>query len=349
MISVIVPVYNTADYLRRCIDSILCSSYEDFELILVDDGSVDYSASICRKYCEQDCRVKYFRQGHKGVSAARNKGIEESEGTWVLFVDSDDFISSDFLEAAAQEEFQKQELLLFDFMRTRNGQRIGGSRAGAGRNVCCHYEGKDRLHLIRCLLDMKPLQKKANANLASPWAKAYKKSVIEQHHIRFKENLTVYEDRLFNVEYFLVCRSYIYIQKQVYFAEVRADSAMRGFFPNYLQNDLRYQERLCSLLKRYRILSAVKTAYYNSVQSNMTDILVRGIFHPASTRTYRESCMQCDRMQKVKIYRKAVTYRKQAGNLPRRLLLHFYCRRRYHMVKLICRTSYRILKIAGWL
>lgn len=349
MVSVIVPIYNTAGYLRRCIDSVLCSSYEDFELILVDDGSVDHSASICRRFCEQDRRIKYFRQEHKGVSAARNKGIKESGGTWILFVDSDDFISPDFLEVAAKEEFQKQELLLFDFVRTRNGQMIGGSRAGARRNACRRYEGKDRLQLIRCLLDLKLLQKNANVNLASPWAKAYRKSVIEQHHIRFKEELAVYEDRLFNMEYFLACGSYTYIQRQVYFAEVRADSAMRGFFPDYLQNDLRYQERLCALLKRYHILPEVKAAYYNSVLSNMTDILVRGIFHPSGTRAYKECCGQCDEMQRVKIYRKAVQYRKQTGNFPRRLLLFFYCRKKYFIVKMICRTSYRILEIAGWL
>ena len=119
MISVIIPVYNTAGYLKRCIDSVLGSSYEDWELILVDDGSTDHSLFICKQYCKADCRVKYFRQEHRGVSAARNRGATESQGIWIVFVDSDDYISPDFLGTVASEEYQGQELLLFDFVRLK--------------------------------------------------------------------------------------------------------------------------------------------------------------------------------------------------------------------------------------
>ena len=96
MISVIIPVYNTEKYLDRCIRSVLNSTYKDFEVLLIDDGSVDGSLEICRTYCRLDRRVRFLTQKHGGVSEARNRGIQESRGEWLVFVDSDDFISEDF-------------------------------------------------------------------------------------------------------------------------------------------------------------------------------------------------------------------------------------------------------------
>ena len=95
MISVMIPVYNTEKYIGRCIDSVLASTCQDFEIILVDDGSTDSSLDVCRGYGRKDGRIRLFSQKHRGVSQARNKGIEYSEGEWIGFVDSDDMISSD--------------------------------------------------------------------------------------------------------------------------------------------------------------------------------------------------------------------------------------------------------------
>ncbi|MCI8592057.1 MAG: glycosyltransferase family 2 protein [Lachnospiraceae bacterium] len=348
MISVIIPVYNTAGYLKRCIDSVLGSSYEDWELILVDDGSTDHSLFICKQYSKADCRVKYFRQEHRGVSAARNRGATESQGIWIVFVDSDDYISPDFLGTVASEEYQGQELLLFDFVRLKKGRKPSGGRAAmAVKNEQGYDRESDRLYLVECLLNMRQLNKDGNISLASPCAKAYKKSVIDRYSLRFAEDLAIYEDRLFNLEYIGKARSCTYIRKQIYYVEVRMDSAMRGYNPDFLHNDIRYQKKLLDILKGSGLFPKVKAAYYSSVLSNMADILVRGIFHPLSTRTYQEKCRQCGEMRRVGIYRRAVKYNKRISNLPRQLLLFFYRRKYYRVVQLICRTSYKILEVTG--
>ena len=322
MISVIIPVYNTAGYLKRCIDSVLCSSYEDWELILVDDGSTDHSPFICKQYCKADCRVKYFRQEHRGVSAARNRGIAESLGIWIIFVDSDDYISADFLETVASEGYQTQEFLLFDFVRLKKGRKPSGGRAAMTVKKGRSYNREsDRTYLVECLLHIRQLNKGGNVSLASPCAKAYKKSVIDQYRFRFAENIAICEDRLFNLEYLLQARSCTYIRKQIYYVEVRMDSAMRGYNPDFLYNDIRYQKKLLDILKGSGIFPKVKAAYYSSVLSNMADILVRGIFHPLSTRTYQEKCRQCGEMRRVGIYRRAVKYNKRISNLPRQIFL----------------------------
>jgi glycosyltransferase involved in cell wall biosynthesis len=101
-ISVIVPVYKVEPYLHRCVDSILAQTFTDFELILVDDGSPDNCGSICDEYAEKDCRVHVIHQENGGLSAARNAGIDwvfaNSDSEWLSFVDSDDWVSTLFLE-----------------------------------------------------------------------------------------------------------------------------------------------------------------------------------------------------------------------------------------------------------
>ena len=96
--SVIVPVYNVSEYLEKCVDSIVDQNFEDFEIILVDDGSTDNSAQICKNYAEKFEKIKYCHKENGGLSSARNFGIEKSTGDYLLFVDSDDFLTGpDFL------------------------------------------------------------------------------------------------------------------------------------------------------------------------------------------------------------------------------------------------------------
>ena len=92
MISIIVPVYNVEKYLRECLDSILAQTFTDFELILVDDGSVDSSGAICDEYAGKDERIRVFHQNNQGQGAARNLGVEKAKSEWVLFIDSDDIV-----------------------------------------------------------------------------------------------------------------------------------------------------------------------------------------------------------------------------------------------------------------
>jgi len=91
--SIIVPVYKVEPYLRRCIDSILAQTFLDFELILVDDGSPDNCPGICDEYAEKDSRIKVIHQTNGGLSSARNRGIAAAEGEYLLFCDSDDYVS----------------------------------------------------------------------------------------------------------------------------------------------------------------------------------------------------------------------------------------------------------------
>ena len=99
MISVIVPVYNTEQYLPRCIESILSQSFTDFELLLIDDGSTDGSGAICDEYAKKDYRIRVFHQENQGSAASRQFGFEKAKGLYITSVDSDDWVESQYLES----------------------------------------------------------------------------------------------------------------------------------------------------------------------------------------------------------------------------------------------------------
>ena len=98
LISIIVPIYNVENYLRHCLESIQNQTYQNFECLLINDGSPDNSADICREYVSKDSRFRYFEKENGGVSSARNLGIERSKGQFITFIDSDDWVDSDYLE-----------------------------------------------------------------------------------------------------------------------------------------------------------------------------------------------------------------------------------------------------------
>lgn len=97
-VSIIVPVYNEEKHLNRCVDSVLCQTYSDLELLLVDDGSTDNSSAICDEYAQLDSRVRVFHKENGGVSKARNLGISKANAEWIMFLDSDDYLMKDALE-----------------------------------------------------------------------------------------------------------------------------------------------------------------------------------------------------------------------------------------------------------
>ena len=98
LISIIVPIYNSGRYLRQCLDSIINQSYKNFEVLLINDGSVDDSATICKEYVEKDSRIRYFEKENGGVSSARNLGLKNVKGNYITFVDSDDWVDENYLE-----------------------------------------------------------------------------------------------------------------------------------------------------------------------------------------------------------------------------------------------------------
>ena len=123
-ISIIVPVYNTAKYLERCVDSIVAQTYTDWELLLIDDGSTDRSGDICDRYAASDPRIQAFHKPNRGLTSARNHGLERASGEWVTHIDSDDWVEQEMLaKMLAKAEETDADVVICDFFFAQGDKR----------------------------------------------------------------------------------------------------------------------------------------------------------------------------------------------------------------------------------
>lgn len=206
-ISIIVPVYNVKNYLTRCVDSILACDETDFELLLVDDGSVDGSAELCDEYAERDNRIKTYHKKNGGVSSARNLGLENASGEWVFFVDSDDSVDEFYLtiDCSDADIIEKSYVAI-----SEKGEIIREKK----REKSCFT---DQESIYRFFVH------KRNNEL---WNKAFKRTLIGES--RFNENVSIGEDLLFYLDLLKRVRKYSFMEKGVYYYCERATSAMKS-------------------------------------------------------------------------------------------------------------------------
>lgn len=175
LISVIVPVYNAEKYLHRCIDSILNQTYAYFELLLIDDGSSDRSGNICDEYALKDGRVRVIHKKNGGVSSARNLGINKADGEWITFVDSDDWVESEYLKNFTQD---------------------------CDLSLQGYYNGDKIIRYKEAFVYSEPGAEYLNKNYVyGPYCKLFRSKIIKLNNIRFDENLSFGEDILFLLYY----------------------------------------------------------------------------------------------------------------------------------------------------
>lgn len=193
LISIVVPVYNVEKYLSRCIDSILKQSYENFELLLVDDGSTDNSGKICDYYKSLDSRIYVFHKKNGGVSSARNLGIKEAQGVFVTFVDSDDWLDTDYLKNFRIESISA------DFYISGALYDINGKPFSQKTYI---EENASSINSIVSVFFEQGLK-----NNGYPWGKLFSLKIIRDNNLFFDEELTINEDHVFIFGYYLLIHS----------------------------------------------------------------------------------------------------------------------------------------------
>lgn len=199
LISIIIPVFNADKYLSTCIDSILAQSYQNFELILVDDGSTDESGIICDHYQTKDNRIRVFHKTNFGVSHARNYGINVAEGEYLTFIDSDDYIDANYLASYIQHEE-------YDCV-------IGSYQTFPIVHMTIH---KEMAFSISNDNDLNSLCNYIAKIDGSIWCKLYHHSIINEHHVRFNEQMRFSEDTDFCLNYFRYAKTFKTISSNSY-------------------------------------------------------------------------------------------------------------------------------------
>lgn len=212
-VSIVVPVYNTAEYLPACLDSILAQTFTDFELLLVDDGSTDDSLQVCETYASRDARVRVFHQQNAGVSAARNHGVEQAQGDWLCYVDSDDTVSPLYLEHLVSLAQGDACLVMTSIAHSCHTNVITEDIVLYGTEIA-------RYMLERHILVD-----------SGPVAKLFSRQVLQRHGLQFPVGVHYGEDMVYLYTYLNLVDTVVLSTKNDYQVCVREGSLTTRYYP----------------------------------------------------------------------------------------------------------------------
>ncbi|RTZ00903.1 glycosyltransferase [Flavobacterium sp. RSP49] len=256
-VSIVVPVYNAHKYLHKCIDSILDQTFLDFELLLVNDGSLDGSAEICEEYAQKDSRVKVCHIPNSGVSAARNKGIELASGIHIAFVDADDWIENFFLERF-YEILRHDEIDLI----------VCGYCYEYVSNKPRHcYSLSDQKAKTKNQLGQVIPELEYNRMISTVWGKLYRRDIIVNNKLSFDTTISFGEDTIFTWSYLFLVNSiavtdtigYHYVQ----YDEITLTKKLYGCDITKKTRDKSYELRI-QIFEKYDLFS--NNRFLNAIQ-----------------------------------------------------------------------------------
>ena len=206
IVSIIVPIYNAEKTLARCVDSILNQTYQDYELLLVNDGSTDSSGGLCDSYAARDQRVRVFHKENAGVSNARNLALAQARGTYLQFLDSDDWITPEAtLSLVRAAEDHQCDLIISDFYRVV-GERVSHKGDIDEDSVLTREEYAAHM-----------MENPADFYYGVLWNKLYRREIVEAHHLRMDPEISWCEDFMFNLEYIRHAQRFYALQVPIYY------------------------------------------------------------------------------------------------------------------------------------
>ena len=273
MISIIIPIYNVEKYLEKCLDSILNQTYKNLEIILIDDGSTNNSPNICNSYCEKDKRIKIIHKNNEGVSSARNKGIELSKGKYIVFIDSDDYVSNEHIE------------VLYDCIISNNVDLVISNLIDISEDgIILNNEEKESflMNKDQCLKEL--LSEDNFYHLCC--GNIYRKDLLEK--IRFNCKYRIAEDLDFLYRYIKQISSAYFLSKNTYYYLKREGSATNSIYSEKWNDELKICNFIISEMvelennfhkyaKRKYIRLNINQAYRFKLNKNQTKILKNNI------------------------------------------------------------------------
>ncbi|TWT11024.1 glycosyltransferase family 2 protein [Streptococcus sp. sy004] len=251
--SLILPVYNVAEYLERCLTSILKTSFEDYEIILVNDGSLDNSSTICDTYARTYHQVTCYHIPNQGVAHARLFGLERAQGEYIWFIDPDDYILGDPLTQLVPSLDLLPDVLMFDYQDYHFQKKIV-------EKVTSPYYGYLNQETFR-----KQFVSLFGSNmLYTVWNKLYRRDFLLTHQLSFPK-LTFGEDTRFNFEVYRQLNSMVIVDGNYYTYVIgRPSSAANVYRPERLQAKLEEHTQLLTLLDEFGQESATLSRYLRS-------------------------------------------------------------------------------------
>lgn len=289
-VSIIVGLYNVSSFLKdKHLSCILQQTYSNWELLLVDDGSTDGTSMLCDQFAEQDSRIKVFHKENGGLGSARNVGIENATGEYLWFYDVDDEAELNLLEdCVAEMEKRWVDLMIFGFWAITPSQNLTEE---------VHFTEKEirgQKQLRDCYLDDLLFVRYGNG---FAWNKMYRRSFIEQNHLRY-ENQRIQQDEVFNLKVYLKVNS-IYLSSKLFYHYFiyNAGNTRSRFIPNRFEIYKSIFNHFLEIRKLWNITDKRFDSYlYQRFYSNVEQCFIFNLFHPDCTWDQNEKRKVLEKM-----------------------------------------------------
>ncbi len=251
-ISIVIPVYNSAKYLRECLDSVVAQTFSDWEVVTVDDGSPDESPAILDEYASRDARFKVIHKANGGVSAARNDGLDAATGEYILFVDSDDYLEQNALRIAYEEAIRvNADVVIGDYFAvTPKGRRryqffsenfVATERSLIGKlQQTMLYSGYSPYYSSSC-----------GYLFGAQWTKLFRRSMLVEKVVRFPTSISLFEDGVFGLTAFEHAKVISYLRVPFYNYRVLETSLCHSYKYNNIDLYKRISFEIRSLAERF--------------------------------------------------------------------------------------------------
>ena len=245
MISVIVPVFNCIHTLEKCIGAICAQTATNLEILLIDDGSTDGSQLLCDRFASEDTRIRVFHKLNGGVSSARNMGLDNAKGEYIMFCDGDDWVEPEWCERLCLAAAENPGCL-----PVCNYYRSAPDRETINREVLCQVIEERIAKEDFFSLNQYEL-------LGIPWNKIFRRTILEENHIRFRPDLSLGEDLFFNLDYLhCLMDGFVFVNRPLYHYTIGSmDSLSAKYYPDlagiYQKIFLRIKDELCGIPGAY--------------------------------------------------------------------------------------------------
>lgn len=232
-VSFIVPVYNVEKYIAQCIESLREQKEKEIEIILVDDGSKDDSLIICKAYQKKDDRIKVIHQENQGACVARNKGLLEAKGTWICFVDGDDWVENNICSNINLPMIQNYDIIFYSYNKIYGNKR----KRSPSYNKIIEFEKKDFYELqIATLNRLGPYKYNAKIlDTVSIWNKMYRRDFLLKNNLFFIPQMPKLQDLTFNLKVYDYAQNGIYVNIAAYNYRINLRSVSNCYQPDITQ------------------------------------------------------------------------------------------------------------------
>lgn len=269
LFSIVIPVYNAEKYISSCIEKCLQQSFANFEIILVINGSTDSSEMICENWRIKDTRIKVIILEEANVSNARNVGIINARGEWIVFVDSDDYLLPNALECLADNIEQDVDLLCCNYVQKEQKTELSNriQKITARDYMLAMLDPVMYFHKIEALTWSADI-------LGVNWAKAFRKKTIVDNNIFFDTQISIFEDLLFNLDFLYLNKSVKCIDVPIYFYTINETSICRTASLSRISQRINYVNNLKIRIESEKDKEIKKTLEFQAGQNLLRTFVV---------------------------------------------------------------------------